>query len=101
MGTVFCFIQLQLDARIAGYPSFLKDPHLNLAKTLIAFFGLINTSIILIQIHCIYEGSRRQKFVHADSTQGSIKSEIVDEGVIFEKWDSSLNLKDTINEPML
>lgn len=53
-GTLFCFAQLQIDSMLAGYESFLADPQMNLAKVLIAFFGLVNTSIILIQIHCLY-----------------------------------------------
>ena len=59
MGTIFCFAQLQVDSMIAGFSSFFADPHVNLAKTLIAFFGLVNTSIILTQIHLIYPGLPR------------------------------------------
>ena len=54
VGTIFCFAQLQIDSVIAGYSSFLADPHVNLAKILIASFGLLNTLIILLQIHVIY-----------------------------------------------
>ena len=39
---------------IAGYSFFFADPQLNLAKTLIATFGLLNTFVILIQIHVLY-----------------------------------------------
>ena len=45
---------------IAGYKTFLVDPQLNVAKTLLAIFGLVNTSIILIQIHCIYNGDKNK-----------------------------------------
>uniref|UniRef100_A0A7S3I008 Uncharacterized protein n=1 Tax=Favella ehrenbergii TaxID=182087 RepID=A0A7S3I008_9SPIT len=68
LGGLFCFTQLQIDSRIAGYGNFLIDPQLNLAKVLIAFFGFINTSIILIQIHCLYAGTKRQTMVHEDSS---------------------------------
>ena len=47
LGGLFAFTQLQLDAMIAGHGSFIRDPQLNRAKVLIAFFGMINTSIIL------------------------------------------------------
>ena len=47
-GGIFCMAQLQIDSVMAGYPGFLTDPHVNLAKTLIAFFSLFNTGIILI-----------------------------------------------------
>lgn len=57
---------------IAGYGSFLADPQLNLAKMLIALFGVINTSIILSQIHCIYAGKPRRQFVHEDSSVDGI-----------------------------
>ena len=60
LGTVFCFSQLQIDSMIAGYKNFLVDPQMNLAKVLLSCFGLINTSIILMQIHCIYSGSPNQ-----------------------------------------
>ena len=45
---------MQIDSVIAGYTSFLVDPHVNLAKILIASFGLVNTLAILVQIHFIY-----------------------------------------------
>ena len=67
-GGVFCFCQLQIDSVLAGYPSFISDPQLNTAKVLIATFGLFNTTIILIQIHCIYRDLPRQTMVHLDST---------------------------------
>ena len=57
---LFCFAQLQIDSMIAGYKTFLVDPQLNIAKTLLAVFGLVNTSIILIQIHCIYNGDKNK-----------------------------------------
>ena len=111
LGGVFCFIQLQIDSVIAGFPSFFADPQLNLAKTLIAFFGVVNTSIILIQIHCIYPGLPRQKFVHLDSTFGSDDDDYVDEGVHFEKWSESFEipfhnsnntgLKNLLKQPMI
>ena len=47
-GSLFCLSQLQIDAMIAGQRNFIMDPQLNKAKALIAFFGLINTSILLI-----------------------------------------------------
>jgi len=65
---------------IAGHESFLKDPQLNLAKVLIAFFGIVNTTIILIQIHCLYNGSKRQPMTHKDSS-------IVAEGIAAEDSD--------------
>lgn len=54
LGTLFCLCQLQLDSVLAGYSSFFVDPHFNVAKTLIAIFGLVNSSIILAQIVLIY-----------------------------------------------
>ena len=67
----------------AGYPSFFADPHVNLAKILIAIFGFTTTSIILIQIHLIYAGIPRSVGVHLDSTFGSDKDDYIDEGVVF------------------
>ena len=67
LGGLFCFFQLQLDARIAGHAWFLVDPQLNTAKVLIATFGFVSTNIILIQMFCIYDGQKRQKMVHEDS----------------------------------
>ena len=58
LGTVFCFAQLQIDSLIAGYKNFMVDPQMNLAKVLLSCFGLINTSIILLQIHCIYNANQ-------------------------------------------
>ena len=65
---------------VAGHESFVKDPQLNLAKVLIAFFGIVNTTIILIQIHCVYNGSKRQPMTHKDSS-------IVAEGIAAEDSD--------------
>ena len=45
---------MQIDSVIAGYSSFLADPHVNFAKILIASFGLMNTLILILQIHVIY-----------------------------------------------
>ena len=103
LGGLFCFMQLQIDARIAGYPSFIADPQLNLAKSLIAIFGLVNTSIILIQIHCIYPGLPRQRMVHLDSTFGSDCEDdnYIDEGVRFENWNASFDGKNLLKEPTL
>ena len=55
LGNVFCGTQLQIDSVIAGYHLFINDPHFNLAKALIAFFGTVNTIIILTQIYIIYK----------------------------------------------
>lgn len=48
MGNIFCFSQMQIDSKLAGFPHFMADPQMNLAKTLIAFFGFFNTAVILI-----------------------------------------------------
>ena len=52
---------------VAGYPSFVVDPHLNLAKVLIASFGTINTNIILFQIYCLYGDGKRQMMANEDN----------------------------------
>ena len=74
LGGSFCMIQLQLDAMIAGYDSLFMDPQLNLAKSLIALFGIVNTSIILVQIHCLYKDLPRLQMVHEDSSIEGDKS---------------------------
>ena len=108
LGGIFCFLQLKIDAKAAGYPSFLADPQLNLAKTLIAFFSLVNTSIILIQIHCIYKGLPRLRMVHLDSTFNSSQytssegdDDYIDEGVQFEYWSDQFESKNYLKEPMM
>ena len=83
LGNIFCFSQLQIDSVIAGYAHFFADPQMNMAKVLIACFGLINTFVILIQIHCIYKDAPRTIGVHLDSTFGSDGDGYVDEGVVF------------------
>ena len=55
IGTILVFIQLHIDSVIAGYSSFFKDPNVNVAKILLASFGLINLLIILAQMHLIYK----------------------------------------------
>ena len=57
LGTIFCFIQLQIDSVIAGYAYFFTDPNVNVAKILVSSFGLLNTIVILAQIHWIYRSS--------------------------------------------
>ena len=52
---------------VAGYASFIVDPHLNLAKVLIASFGTINTNIILFQIYCLYGDNKRQNMANEDN----------------------------------
>ena len=104
LGGIFCFLQLKIDAKAAGYPSFLADPQLNLAKTLIAFFSLVNTSIVLIQIHCIYKGLPRQIMVHLDSTYNSTEGnddDFIDEGVQFEYWSDQFESKNYLKETMM
>lgn len=61
-----------------------------MAKVLIACFGLINTFVILVQIHCIYLDEPRSIGVHLDSTFGSEGDDYVDEGVVFQEWNEML-----------
>jgi len=103
-GGAFCFAQLQIDSVVAGYPSFIADPQLNTAKVLIATFGLINTTIILIQIYCIYVDLPRQTMVHPDSTFGSDNYlddiPLEQQQLVFEEW-NELFMKEQAKELML
>ena len=76
LGNVFCGVQLQIDSVIAGYPSFVQDPHFNLAKALIASFGTVNTIILLSQIHIIY---RSGKHVGQDDFDVLVDNEVCSE----------------------